>query len=508
MTSKYIKKILEADVYDVASQTPLELAAKLSDRLQHQVLLKREDLQPVFSFKLRGAYNKIKKLSREQQARGVITASAGNHAQGVALAAQKLGIHAIIVMGENTPQIKIDAVISFGARVILHGDNYDDAAARARILADLDGYTYIHPFDDVDVIAGQGTVGMEILRQQSKQLDAIFVPVGGGGLISGIGAYVKYIRPKIKVIGVEAEGSASMWAALKKGRRVKLPADSLDQFADGTSVRQVGVETFRVAREVVDGVIRVSTDEICAAIKDIFEDTRSISEPAGALALAGLKRYAQTQENKNKTLVAVVSGANMNFDRLRHVSERTEIGEKREMLLGVTIPEQPGSFKQFCDVVGKRNITEFNYRASSKSGAQVLVGIQIDVNSSDRQDLLTKLSKDYSFEDLSDDEVAILHVRYMVGGHTRDVNDEKLFRFEFPERPGGLMRFLSALGDGFNITMFHYRNHGSAYGRILMGMQIERKNLAQFKKNVKKRGYRFWEEKDNAAYRLFLADDG
>jgi len=506
MTSHYVRRILEANVYEVAIQSPLDAASNLSARLNNQVLLKREDLQPVFSFKLRGAYNKINNLSAQARQRGVITASAGNHAQGVALAAKKLGIKATIVMGMNTPDIKVNAVKSYGAKVVLHGDNYDEASNHASSLAKQKNLSYIHPFDDKDVIAGQGTIGMEILRQHSTELRAIFVPVGGGGLIGGIGAYVKYLRPEVKIIGVEAEGSACLHAAFAAGKRVKLDAKNLDQFADGTAVRQMGTETYRLAKEVVDEVITVSTDEICAAIKDIFEDTRSISEPSGALAVAGLKRYLTNHpKTKKQTFAAIVSGANMNFDRLRHVSERTEVGEGKEVLLGVTIPEKPGSFKAFCEAIGRRSITEFNYRANAEAAAQVLVGIQTSGKPSDRKALLQSLNKHYELTDLSDNEVAVLHVRHMVGGHSTISNDERIYRFEFPERPGALMDFLKVLGDGFNISMFHYRNHGSAWGRVLAGVQIPNKSLTEFKRNLNSIGYRYWEETDNPAYRIFLS---
>ncbi len=497
---KYVKKILEANVYDVAEETPLELAPNLSKRLGVNVHLKREDLQPVFSFKIRGAYNRISQLTRMQREKGVITASAGNHAQGVALAATKLGIEARIVMGENTPRIKVDAVKAFGGKAILHGDSYDEAAAYARELADLHGYTYVHPFDDVDVIAGQGTIGMEILRQTRETIDAIYVPVGGGGLIGGIGAYVKYLQPTCRIIGVECEGSAGMASALKAGRRVTLKAEDLDQFADGTAVRQVGKETFRLAKKVVDEVITVSIDEICAGIKDLFEDTRVLAEPSGALAVAGLKRHAKRGEN----VVAIVSGANVNFDRLRHISERTEVGEKREMLLGVSIPEQAGSFLRFCSDIGKRSITEFNYRYASGGEAHVLVGIQTNAGE-DRSKLIGKLNQRYRVEDLSDNEVAVLHVRHMVGG-VAAISHEKLFRFEFPEKPGALLKFLTVLGNDFNISMFHYRNHGSAYGRVLVGIQIPDSEMPTFMKRLKSIGYRYWNETENAAYRQFLTD--
>jgi len=496
---KYVKKILEANVYDVAEETPLDPAPNLSKRLGVNVLLKREDLQPVFSFKIRGAYNRISQLTQAQREKGVITASAGNHAQGVAMAAMKLGIAAHIVMGENTPSIKIDAVKAFGGKAILHGDSYDEAAAHARDLAAKHGYTYVHPFDDTDVIAGQGTIGMEILRQTHDPIDAIYVPVGGGGLIGGIGAYVKYLQPDCRIIGVECEGSAGMSAALAAGRRVTLKAEDLDQFADGTSVRQVGKETFALAKKVVDEVITVSIDEICAGIKDLFEDTRVLAEPSGALAVAGLKRHAKKGEN----VVAIVSGANVNFDRLRHISERTEVGEKREMLLGVSIPEKPGSFRRFCSDIGKRSITEFNYRYAADGEAHVLVGIQTNAGE-DRSRLIEKLSQRYSVTNLSDNEVAVLHVRHMVGG-VANIENEKLFRFEFPEKPGALLKFLTVLGNDFNISMFHYRNHGSAYGRVLVGIQIPDREMPQFLKRLKSIGYRYWNETENAAYRQFLA---
>jgi len=500
---KYIKKILEATVYDVAIESPLTPATGLSARLNNQVFLKREDLQSVFSFKLRGAYNSIRQLDKTQAANGVITASAGNHAQGVALAASRLGIKATIVMGKNTPMIKQRAVRKLGAKVVLKGDNYDEAAAHARELMARGQMVYIHPFDDPDVIAGQGTIGIELLHQ-CPEVDVIFVPVGGGGLIAGIATYVKYLKPDTRIIGVEAEGSACLWAALQAGKRVSLPRESIDQFADGTAVQQVGKETFKLARRYVDEVIRVSTDEICAAIKDIFEDTRVISEPSGALAIAGLKKYTETNPVQDQRLIAIVSGANMNFDRLRHVSERTEVGEKREVLLAVEIPEQVGSFKAFCKVIGDRSITEFNYRFHADNAAQVLVGIQTSGDESDRINLVDEISRNYNLIDLSDNELAVVHVRHMVGGRAAALPDEHLFRFEFPERPGALGRFLAVLGNRFNISMFHYRNHGAAFGRVLAGIQIPAGEEKLFRDYLKKIGYRFVEETDNPAYRLFL----
>lgn len=506
MQNKYIKKILEADVYDVAIQSPMEQAQVLSERLESEVFLKREDLQPVFSFKLRGAYNKIRQLDAASRKRGVITASAGNHAQGVAMAAQKLNTRAVIVMGKNTPSIKVEAVRRWGARVILFGESYDQAAAHAAALCEDRGYTYVHPFDDPEVIAGQGTIGMEILRQHTGGIDAIFLPVGGGGLICGVGTYIKYLRPEVKIIGVESEGAASMWAALDAGKRVKLDPDELDQFADGTATLQVGKENFKLARDCVDEVIRVNTDEICAAIKDIFEDTRTISEPSGALSIAGMKKYLErADEPKGQRCVAVVSGANVNFDRLRHISERTEIGERREILLCVTIPEQPGSFRKFCHAIGKRAITEFNYRYADKNSAQVLVGVQTNADYADKKALLEKLGRKYSFIDLSENEVAVLHIRHMVGGRSMGLNNERLFRFEFPERPGALLRFLTGIGSRHNISMFHYRNHGSAWARVLVGVQAADDEMMSLRRELRDIGYRFWEETDNPAYRLLLS---
>ena len=506
MQNKYIKKILEADVYDVAIQSPMEQAQVLSERLESEVFLKREDLQPVFSFKLRGAYNKIRQLDAASRKRGVITASAGNHAQGVAMAAQKLNTRAVIVMGKNTPSIKVEAVRRWGARVILFGESYDQAAAHAAALCEDRGYTYVHPFDDPEVIAGQGTIGMEILRQHTGGIDAIFLPVGGGGLICGVGTYIKYLRPEVKIIGVESEGAASMWAALDAGKRVKLDPDELDQFADGTATLQVGKENFKLAKDCVDEVIRVNTDEICAAIKDIFEDTRTISEPSGALSIAGMKKYLErADEPKGQRCVAVVSGANVNFDRLRHISERTEIGERREILLCVTIPEQPGSFRKFCHAIGKRAITEFNYRYADKNSAQVLVGVQTNADFADKKALLEKLGRKYSFIDLSENEVAVLHIRHMVGGRSMGLNNERLFRFEFPERPGALLRFLTGIGSRHNISMFHYRNHGSAWARVLVGVQAADDEMTSLRRELRDIGYRFWEETDNPAYRLLLS---
>jgi len=502
---KYVKKILASRVYEAAVETPLQPALNLSRRLGNQVQLKREDMQPVFSFKIRGAYNKIVQLSEQEQTRGVIAASAGNHAQGVAYSARKLGLKAVIVMGRNTPSIKVDAVRNLGAKVVLHGDAYDEAAAHALELAEEHGYVFVHPYDDVDVIAGQGTVGVEIINQHTGVPDAIFVPVGGGGLIAGISAYVKYLAPDTRVIGVEAEGSACLAAAMAAGRRVRLPFESLDLFADGVSVAQVGKETFKVARNHVDEVITVNTDEICAAIKDLFDDTRSIAEPAGALAVAGVKKYVEREGVENANLVAVVSGANVNFDRLRHISERAEVGEQREVLLGVTIPEQAGSFLRFCRALGKHPVSEFNYRYANDKEAHVYVGLQVAAGE-DREQLLEKLAgTSFAIENMTDNEAAKLHVRHMVGGRTLGSKSELLYRFEFPERPGALLRFLIGLGGSWNITMFHYRNHGAAWGRVLVGFEADasdRKNLTEYLKRI---GYRYWEETENPAYQLFLS---
>ncbi|QEQ98475.1 threonine ammonia-lyase, biosynthetic [Neptunomonas concharum] len=504
MPHRYIKKILEARVYDVAVETPLDNAKGLSERLNNRVLLKREDQQPVFSFKIRGAYNKMIQLSEAERACGVVAASAGNHAQGLAMAARHLGVKATIVMPKTTPDVKVNNVRRLGGKVVLHGDAFDEASAHAQKLVAEKGLTYVHPFDDPDVIAGQGTVAMEILRQESGPIDAIFVPVGGGGLISGIAAYVKYLRPETKVIGVESEDSACLAAALEAGKRVTLSQVGI--FADGVAVALIGENTFEICQQFVDEVITVNTDEICAAIKDIYDDTRSICEPAGALGVAGMKKYVAREACEHKTLIAIDSGANVNFDRLRHIAERSELGEKREAIIAAKIPEKPGSFKKFCTALGRRNITEFNYRYSDDNLAVVFAGIQIKPNNDGKEELLEELREHIEeVVDLTDDETAKLHVRYMVGGHAPSaVNNEVVYRFEFPERPGALMNFLSKLGGKWNISMFHYRNHGAAYGRVLVGMQVpqeERDQVAMFLKEI---GYNFWEETDNAAYQLFL----
>ena len=503
MLEQYVKKILTSRVYDVAVETPLQSAGQLSKRLGNQVLLKREDLQPVFSFKIRGAYNKLAQLSPEELARGVVTASAGNHAQGVALAARELGIKATIVMPKTTPEIKVEGVRSRGGKVALHGDSFPEALAYSLKLVDEKGFVYIHPYDDPHTIAGQGTVAMEILRQHPGRLDAIFVPVGGGGLIAGIAAYVKYLRPEIKVIGVEPDDSNCLQAAMAAGERVVLPQVGL--FADGVAVAQIGQHTFDICRHHVDEVVTVSTDEICAAIKDIYDDTRSITEPAGALGVAGIKKYVELHGVTGQTLVAIDSGANVNFDRLRHVAERAELGEKREAIIAVTIPERPGSFKAFCEAIGKRQITEFNYRYHVDKEAHIFVGVQTHPETDPRAVLVQQLTEQgFPVTDLTDNELAKLHIRHMVGGHSAGASDEMVLRFEFPERPGALFNFLNKLGGRWNISMFHYRNHGAADGRVVAGLQVPDDERHLVPAALAKIGYPYWDETDNPAYKLFL----
>ena len=505
MLNRYMKKVLQSRVYDVAHETPLVEARRLSSRLDNRVWMKREDLQPVHSFKLRGAYNKIAGLSKEDCARGVIAASAGNHAQGVALAARKLGVKALIVMPRTTPSIKVESVRDYGARIKLAGDIYDDAYVYAAAEAEKHGMIFIHPYDDPDVIAGQGTIALEILKQHEDGLHAIFVPVGGGGLIAGIAAVVKSLRPEVKVIGVEPDEAPCMYEALKRGRRVTLKQVGI--FADGVAVRQVGKEPFRIARQYVDDVITVTTDELCAAMKDIFDECRAIVEPAGALAIAGLKKYVAETGVRGESLVAINSGANINFDRLRHVSERAEIGEQREALLAVTIPEEPGSFRKFCRAIGKRGITEFNYRYSDSSQAHVFAGVKLQGGDNERHELVQMLrDKDYPVADLTDSELAKLHIRHMVGGRVPGLKDELLFRFQFPERPGALLNFLVSMGKRWNISLFHYRNHGADYGRVLVGIQVPASSRREFRQSLDKLGYVYWEETDCPAYNLFLGE--
>jgi threonine dehydratase len=503
MPDAYIERILKAQVYDVAIESPLEPAPRLSKRLGNSVLLKREDLQPVFSFKLRGAHNKIAHLSDSAAKRGVICASAGNHAQGVALAAQRRKIPAVIVMPQTTPEIKVQAVRDLGGEVVLHGDDYDSAHEHALALARERQLVFVHPFDDPDVIAGQGTIAVEILRQTGGDIDAIFVPVGGGGLIAGIAVYVKYLYPRIKVIGVEPADAASMHEALKAGRRVAL--ERVGIFADGVAVKRVGEETFRLAREHVDEVVLVDTDEICAGIQDIFEDTRSIVEPAGALAVAGIKKYVARNGWRDKRVVAINCGANMNFDRLRHVAERADLGAQREALLAVEIPEERGSFLRFCEVLGKRAVTEFNYRYESEHKAQIFVGLGMSGGRAERDAVIAQLrAAGYAVTDMSDNEIAKLHIRYMVGGHARGLANELLYRFEFPERPGALLRFLQAVGTRWNITLFHYRNHGSDHGRVLTGIQVPPAERRDFLEHLDELHFAYSDESQNPAYKMFL----
>jgi threonine dehydratase len=502
--AEYLRRILTADVYDVASETPLEPAPLLSERTGNTVLLKREDLQPVFSFKVRGAYNKMTKLSPEERERGVIASSAGNHAQGVALAAEYLGCSAVIVMPETAPALKVDAVLARGAEVILHGESYSDANAHAQTVMADRGLTFVHPFNDPDVIAGQGTIGMEILRQHTRPIHAVFTAVGGGGLISGIATYIKQLKPDIRVIGVQTEDSDAMAQSLEAGRLVEL--DDVGLFSDGTAVRVVGDETFRLASAHVDEIIRVDTDAVCAAIKDVFADSRAILEPAGALAIAGLKAYVEREGIAGETLVAVACGANMNFDRLRFVSERAEIGEQREAIFAVTIPEERGSFRRFCAEIGDRAVTEFNYRIGDSAEAHVFVGIETRERGEAAEIAAGFEASGFTTLDLTNDEVAKVHLRHLVGGKSALASDEVLYRFEFPERPGALMRFLTNMSPDWNISLFHYRNHGADYGRVLAGMQVPPSDKAAFADFLADLGYRHWDETDNAGYRLFLAD--
>ena len=503
MVSPYIEQILKARVYDVAIESPLEHAPRLSARIGNHVLLKREDLQPVFSFKLRGAYNRISRLSESAAQRGVVCASAGNHAQGVALAARRRGIRAVIVMPQITPEIKVQAVNTLGGEVVLHGDDYDSAFEHALGLVRERNMVLVHPFDDPDVIAGQGTIAVEMARQTGGNLDAVFVPVGGGGLIAGVSVYLKYLYPGIRIIGVEPEEAAGMYESLKAGRRVTLERVGL--FADGVAVKRVGEETFELCRKHVDEIILLDNDEICAAIQDVFEDTRSIVEPAGALAVAGLKKMAAREHWQGKRLAAITSGANINFDRLRHVAERADLGGEREALLAVSIPERPGSFRQFCEILGRRSITEFNYRYESEEAAHVFVSFSLARGRAEKDGVIQALrGGGYTVTDMSDNEMAKLHVRYMIGGRARGIRDELLYRFEFPERPGALLKFLDAVGSRWNISLFHYRNQGTDYGRVLAGIQVPAGERAEFVQHLNELHYEYADETGNPAYRMFL----
>ena len=502
MSNDYLKRILTSKVYDIAVETPLEPAPQVSARISNTVLLKREDYQPVFSFKLRGAYNKMANLSPAELKRGVLAASAGNHAQGVAMSARKLGCRAVIVMPTTTPQVKIDGVRNLGGEVVLAGDSYSDAYQHALELEKSEGLTFVHPFDDPDVIAGQGTVAMEILRQHPGPIEAVFVAIGGGGLAAGVAAYIKALRPEIKVIGVQTEDSCAMVRSVKAGRRVNLADVGL--FSDGTAVKQVGAETFRLVRQYVDDFVVVDTDAVCAAIKDVFQASRSVLEPAGALALAGAKRYAVQHKLKNKTLIAVTSGANMNFDRMRMVAERADVGEAREALFALTIPERKGSFRRLCDALGTRSVTEFNYRMSNPEQAHVFVGMSISSEAEIAKLEERFLKKGFGTQNLTGNELAKTHLRYMVGGTSSEATNEVLLRFEFPERPGALRKFLSSMNQDWNISLFHYRNQGDDYGRILIGIQVPPADKKEFKAFLDALGYPYWNETDNPAYKLFL----
>ncbi|MEN9432479.1 MAG: threonine ammonia-lyase, biosynthetic [Pseudomonadota bacterium] len=504
MNNSLLERILKARVYDVAIETPLDYARNLSQRLNNAIYLKREDLQPVFSFKLRGAFNKIYQLTPEERARGVVTASAGNHAQGVALSGNKLGIKTTIVMPKITPDIKVNNVKALGGNAVLYGNNFDEAYTHARELERTEGMTFVHPFDDLDVIAGQGTVAMEVLRQHPDPIDAVFITVGGGGLVAGMGSYIKYLYPNTKIIAVEHEEAPTLYTALQAKQRVQL--DQIGTFADGAAVKLIGAQTFEIAKEVVDDVILVTTDETCAAIKDVFEATRTVLEPAGALSVAALKKYIESNQCKDQQLVAICSGANISFDRLRHVAERAELGEGREMLMAVTIPERPGSFRQFCEAIANRAITEFNYRYADARQAQVFAGVKIIGGKQERRELVNKLQTQFGqVIDLTDNEVAKVHLRYMVGGHAQGLKDERLYRFMFPERPGALLHFLTSMSAGWNISLFHYRNHGSDFGRVLVGIQVPNQDHSEFQTFLDNLGYDYWDETNNPAYHAFLS---
>ena len=499
---EYLQRILTSRVYDVAIETPLQPAPRLSARLGNAVFFKREDLQSIFSFKLRGAYNRMAHLSPEERQRGVITASAGNHAQGVAYSGQHMGVHAVIVMPATTPEIKVNACRARGAEVVLHGDSYSDAEAHAYALQAQSGLTFIHPYDDPLVIAGQGTIGLEISQQMRAERYRVFVPIGGGGLAAGIAVFLKSINPQIVVVGVEPDDSDAMYQSLRAGERVTLAQVGI--FVDGVAVRRVGEHSFRLVREFVDEVVRVSIDEVCAAIKDVFDDTRAIQEPAGALAVAGMKRYVAERGISGESLVALTCGANMNFGRLRHVAERAELGEQREALLAVSIPEQPGAFKRFCRDLGRHNITEFNYRYAPRAQARIFVGIEL-AHAGQRAAALAHLTtQGYEVLDLTNNELAIVHLRHLVGGRAPEAANERLYSFEFPERPGALLQFLESLDESWNISLFHYRNHSSAHGRVLAGIQVPAADLPRFHASLERLGYRHADESENPAYLAFL----
>ncbi|NLJ51219.1 MAG: threonine ammonia-lyase, biosynthetic [Alcaligenaceae bacterium] len=500
----YLKRILTSKVYDVAFKTPLEKANILSTRLNNTILLKREDMQSVFSFKIRGAYNKMANLPKAALERGVIAASAGNHAQGVAFSARKLGCRAVIVMPTSTPEVKVKAVKRFGGEVVLHGDSYSDAYAHSVKLQEQEGLTFVHPFDDPDVIAGQGTVAMEILQQHPNHIDAIFVPIGGGGLIAGVAAYIKALKPQIKVIGVQTEDSCAMLKSVQRNRRVNLPEVGL--FSDGTAVKQVGAETFKLTKLHVDDFITVTTDEVCAAIKDVFQDTRNVLEPSGALSLAGTKKYIQQHQSQGCTFVAINSGANMNFDRLRFVAERADVGEATEALLAVTIPEERGSFRHLCEAIGDRQVTEFNYRISTREEAHIFLGVAIQ-DASQTETLHHAIeAAGFGVHDLSKNSLAKTHLRYMVGGHSPLAINEQLFRFEFPEKPGALRNFLFQMNPDWNISLFHYRNNGGDSGHVLVGIQVPDSDKKLLKEFLATLGYPFIDETDNPGYKWFLAN--
>ena len=495
------KKILDASsVYDIAIKSPMQFAPKLSSKLKNKIYIKREDLQPVFSFKLRGAYNKISKIKNPEH---IIAASAGNHAQGVAMTCKKLKIPSSIVMPSTTPSIKVNAVKKYGSKVILFGDTYDEAYQYAIKFSKKNNFNFVHPYDDIDVIAGQGTIGIEILEQLKEHPDYIFIPVGGGGLLAGISVYLKTINPKIKIVAVEAEDSACFNLACQFGKPTSLKHVGI--FADGVAVKKIGLKTFKLTKNIIDYTLTVTTDEICSSIKELYDETRVIAEPAGALSVAGMKKYISTHNIKNKKIATILCGANMNFDRLGHVSERADIGESAEVILGVTIDEKPGSFKKFCSIIGKRSITEFNYRYSSEKSAQVFVGVRTTKGYEERKDIISKLKKSkYKCYDLTDNEMAKLHIRYMVGGTSNNAKNERIYRFMFPEIPGELLNFLNAIGSKWNISLFHYRNHGADFGRVLIGLQVEENDLASLERHFSSLKYEFYNESGNVAYRQFL----